>query len=642
MHKLSVTCILLSLLLLLPSLVMIAPVNAPRTITVPGNYSTIQQAIDAAGDGDTVFVKKGVYNEQIVIDKQLILRGEDKTATIIATSNSGAIILVSHDNVEIAGFTVRHDGAGRGYPDWYWSSGKAAIHLLNVKKCVIHDNQIVSRGCGIWLYGSNQNSLFDNTIQECDYGITVQSSNQNTLTKNTMTNNTNGLSLMSASGNNLKDNSLNGNSYNLAISSSDLSGYINNMDSSNSLEEKPVIYWIDESDRSVPDDAGCVVLVNCKNITVNGLTLKPSSQTAITLAGTQGCQVTNNHVSNSSIGIQIFNSQYDSIFDNHINVSSEGIASNGNGTIIQGNNIVAGTGISIGGYYQTIIGNTINSEQTSYFADYAITCSGGYNNISYNTMKAAMRGISITGSNNVFYGNDLDNCNEIELEKSDGNVIAKNNLAKTRIYIDTGSGNIICANKITAISDAITILTGYNNVFYANTIENCNAGLRIGSSAERVSNNTFYHNNFVNNERQIGKSCARNAVNFYDNGNEGNYWSDYSESNRNFDGVGASGYELKSYYDGTNGEVTYVCGIDHYPLSSPYDISKATVELPVWVDPAKPSAAIQPHNSNANESPTIKSNQLIVIAVTATIATIAVVAVLFLKKRSRQHTSSNR
>jgi parallel beta-helix repeat protein len=286
MNKIVAAFLLVSLLL--PVIATVKPVDAARTLTVPGSYSTIQQAIDAAGDGDTILVRKGTYNEQLVIDKQLFLRGEDKAGTVIATANSGAIILVSHDNVEVTGFTVRHDGSGRGYPNWYWSSGKAAIHLLNVKGCSIHDNLIVSRGCGIWLYGSNQNSIVENTIQECDYGIVVQSSSQNTLTQNAVTNSSNGLSLMFSQNNQLKDNNLHGNWYNFAISSSDLSGYINNLDSSNLIEGKPIIYWIDQTDQKVPYDAGSVVLVNCKGITVEGLTLKPSSQTAITLATLQG------------------------------------------------------------------------------------------------------------------------------------------------------------------------------------------------------------------------------------------------------------------------------------------------------------------------------------------------------------------
>ena len=39
----------------------------------PGNYTSIQDAIDNATDGDTVFVYKGLYFEHIVVDKSISL-----------------------------------------------------------------------------------------------------------------------------------------------------------------------------------------------------------------------------------------------------------------------------------------------------------------------------------------------------------------------------------------------------------------------------------------------------------------------------------------------------------------------------------------------------------------------------------------
>jgi parallel beta-helix repeat protein len=618
-------CLLVSLILL--PIATVKPINASsKTLTVPDNYSTIQQAITASNDGDTILVRKGTYNEQLVIDKQVFLRGEDKANTIITTSKSGAIILVSHSNVEITGFTVQHDSIGSGYPLWYWSSGKAAIHLLNVEHCNIYGNQIVSRGCGVWLYTSNQNNVYDNVIQECDYGITVQSSNGNTLSRNTMANNTYGLSFMDSSNNVLRNNDLHDNSKNLAISSSDLSGYINNMDATNLVAGKPIYYWIDQSDQSVPSDAGCVVLVNCKQIKVEGLNLSATNQAAIILAGTQGCTVTNNEISGSSIGIQIFNSLYDGIFNNNIN-TGEGIESNGNGTIIQNNNIKANTGISIGGYYQTVIGNTVNAKESG---DYTIACSGQYNNITQNSLQAAMRGLTITGPNNLFYSNTLTNCWEL-MVNSDNNVIAKNTLTGSRLSVD-GSKNIIAANTITGTGEAIYLGFAKNNTFYANTIKNNAVAVTIGSDSSHTSGNVFYLNNLIDNERQAGKNWAKNTANSWDNGKEGNYWSDRA---------GKTPYEIVcTRHDLTQGDVEFVCGKDNHPLTKPYDVSQATIELPQWIDPAKPATAIVPQNPTLiKPSSTLQPDPLSQPLPTATIAAIivptaiAIGAIVYLKKK---------
>jgi parallel beta-helix repeat protein len=631
----TIVAFLLVSLILLPAIATVKPAQASRTLTVPGSYSTIQQAIDAAEDGDTILVRKGTYNEQLVINKQVVLRGEDKTNTIIASANSGAIILVSHDNVEVTGFTVRHDGVGRGYPSWHWSSGKAAIHLLNVKGCNINDNLIVSRGCGIWLYSSNQNSIVKNTIQECDYGIVVQSSSQNTLTSNKVINCSFGLSFMSASGNVLKNNDLRWNSQSLAISSSDLSGYINDMDASNVLDDKPICYWVDQIDKSVPSDAGCVVLVNCKQVTVDSLILSANSQASITLAGTQGCIVSDNNISGSGVGIQLFNAQYDNIFNNTINTSSEGIKSNGNGTVIYNNNIQASIGISVGGYYQSIIGNTISAKETG---DYTIACSGQFNNISQNTLTSAMRGLTITGSNNLFYSNSIISCYKFMIH-SDNNVIAKNSLIGCTLTIDYATKNTVCANTITQSGTAIDLIFAKDNRFYANSITNNGAGVGIGSDASRLSGNRFYQNNFIDNGRQIGQNWARNTANYWDNDKEGNYWSDNTK--------GRAPYEIKSYYhdprQGVN--IDFVCGYDNHPLIEPYDLGNAVIELPQWTDPAKPSITLQPNDSNINKPTTTQPSSrpsggnppfpTETVAVTIVVAALAVTAALYLKKRGR-------
>jgi parallel beta-helix repeat protein len=57
--------------------------SAAQPLTVPGQYATIQSAIDAAKPGDTVSVKAGVYNEKLKFKEGIELKGESRETTIV-------------------------------------------------------------------------------------------------------------------------------------------------------------------------------------------------------------------------------------------------------------------------------------------------------------------------------------------------------------------------------------------------------------------------------------------------------------------------------------------------------------------------------------------------------------------------------
>ena len=65
-------------------------------------YRFIQQAIDNASSGDTIYVFDGVYDERIRVDKTLSILGEDKNITIIKQGCS-----IYADSVVLKNFTIR-------------------------------------------------------------------------------------------------------------------------------------------------------------------------------------------------------------------------------------------------------------------------------------------------------------------------------------------------------------------------------------------------------------------------------------------------------------------------------------------------------------------------------------------------------
>ena len=115
--------LLLVLVLVVSGIAAFLPVKGEyRKIVVPVDYSTIQEAIDAASEGDTIFVKKGIYQEEkLEIGKSLSLVGEDAEETeiyfvppLVDRQILGAIIqvrstalLIYADNVGISGLTLK-------------------------------------------------------------------------------------------------------------------------------------------------------------------------------------------------------------------------------------------------------------------------------------------------------------------------------------------------------------------------------------------------------------------------------------------------------------------------------------------------------------------------------------------------------
>jgi nitrous oxidase accessory protein len=202
--------------------------------------------------------------------------------------------------------------------------------------------------------------------------------------------------------------------------------------------------------------------------------------------------------------------------------------------------------------------------------------------------------INITNNiiSSIQYGNG------ISLQYGSENTIGGNNITTcggTGVYIEGGSGCSIINNNIvnngfgTSFSDASgnnTIIGNYfgnstynyglqlNNDCSNNTIVgNTFAYNQYGLAIEPPSSNTFYHNNFIQNTFQAllfgGNSDWAGLVNYWDNGKEGNYWSDYHGIEIDHTGIGNSPYPLVANWDGNT---VY---FDNYPLILPFNTSSS-------------------------------------------------------------------
>ena len=62
--------------------------GSPSVIAVPGDHSTIQEAVDAARPGDLVLIDPGTYRETVVVDEDgITIRGRDRNTVILDGGN---------------------------------------------------------------------------------------------------------------------------------------------------------------------------------------------------------------------------------------------------------------------------------------------------------------------------------------------------------------------------------------------------------------------------------------------------------------------------------------------------------------------------------------------------------------------------
>jgi len=120
-------------------------------------YQFIQDGVDTASEGDTVYVYSGIYFENVIINKTIFLVGENRNSTIIDANQSGSVVLITSDEAEISGFTLQHSGND------YWNSGAE----IKADDCKIDDNIIRNNRQGIVIHhNSNRNIVSNNNITE--------------------------------------------------------------------------------------------------------------------------------------------------------------------------------------------------------------------------------------------------------------------------------------------------------------------------------------------------------------------------------------------------------------------------------------------------------------------------------------------
>jgi parallel beta-helix repeat protein len=508
------------------------------TIIVPDNYDTIQEAINHALDGDTVFVRARTYYEDIVVNKSISLIGENRDTTFIFGGNTTYVVLVTSDNATVVGFTVRNGGP---------AEDRYGIGLMNVEGCNISMNSLTPEDLvGILLTTSSHNKIIGNTFTGSGLAVVANSF------KNTVVNNTVG--------------------------------------------GKPIIYLEGETNQIVYGSyAGQVIFVNCTGCAVENGRFGNTS-IGVQIRNSKYCNVSYCSFDHCFEGISTGRCSGNRISRNNITNTIYGLVNYGvNSSILDGNYV--GNNGQHGIYFlnsrnSSIVGNMLaQNNNTGIYLDHAWSSyvSGnyiidGYNGVyiwfssnitlTQNKLTGVWYGVQMTYlSNNVISENNITETDmAIILDHTDANSIYGNNMTNNGLgvrLLQFSSNNTISGNSIRSLVtlNGVGLYFGTlsnNNLVVENDIEANTYAFQFWN----CSNNRIYHNNVINNTHQV-YIYFNTSTNIWDNGypSGGNYWSDYNSTDV-YRGV----FQNETGSDGIGDTPNIIDpqNIDNYPLMGPF------------------------------------------------------------------------
>lgn len=351
--------LLISVLLLInidvthPTTVPLSPQTWYVDDDEPADFQTIQEAINNSTSGDTIFVLNGTYYEHVVINKTISLVGQNQTITVVDGMGNGTVIAVTADNVTITNFTIRNSGEKYVYGEpAIWCGIMVGGYEQPVNYTSISNNALKDNYIGVFMYYALNGTLSNNVIENNTNGVWLISFRSD-IVNNSVSHNVNGLITQGLAWSNISHNTIESNegvgmhldtcfssvidgnlverngwgidvaeSANLTLKRNDLidnrhgfgvfgdslTSYIHSIDSSNTVDGKPVYYIANQKNFTVGSstfpDVGFLGIVNCTKINVENLNLTGNSQ-GLLLAGVTNSSISEVNIYNNKFGIHL-------------------------------------------------------------------------------------------------------------------------------------------------------------------------------------------------------------------------------------------------------------------------------------------------------------------------------------------------
>lgn len=341
----------------------------------------------------------------------------------VLTDDIYGTLVIQKDNIVLDGAGHKLDREGRG--GFALSAGirdhNQNPEFVGTNNVVIKNLEIVDYHYGIEVAGSN-NQIIGVTLTggNTHNGVAIWDSGSNTIINKCNIFNNEGIGIYSGNGVIISDNYIVNNSHmgiqfrsaigklrnnllfnnRLAFSFSTFPTSSDIIDVSNIIDGKPVYCWVNEHDRTLPSEAGYVALINCNNITVQGLSVFASEE-----------------IKHNSNGINLYSTRDSTIKNNYLQAGT-GISMSGQNNIISENYL--GDGIKLSSASNiSVTKNNAKGISLSSSSDCVV---------SENTLVGCSKALSLWASDqNRFVQNNIEDCSiGVSIFNSDRNVFSDN------------------------------------------------------------------------------------------------------------------------------------------------------------------------------------------------------------------------
>ncbi len=499
-------------------LIWLMPIDGARTYIVDdsgfANFDTIQEAVVAASNGDTVYIKPGVYNEEVILNKSLTLMpltGESE-AIILKGDGKETGITITADGCSLQGLTIQDftgpaiyvQSSRNSIKDNVFKNANPAILVRGSHENTITENTIMDSQGAVALWdNSTDNQVSENDILGCNVSIIVREAAENRILRNKISDAYWGIWLDNAGDCQIESNDIQSKRYGMwVLNSSNINIYQNKvLTASPASDMTQGINLANTSETTLQDNAindvafGLLISSSKNNKLMDNRVLH--SINAVFIKDSDMQELKNNSIIATEYGIRMENSTRNTLRQNKIEDCTVGFdLGTSRQNDISENNIsgITDTAMQIISSSE----NTLTSNQIADSSKGIILLDSAANQLAANRFQNVEWSLYIEAETKEGFNNSIDESNVVDyvpivyLFGRHGEMIQDRDIAHlTLAYCEN-----VTVKNTAVTNDAVFLFDSKNSRILENNISGCFGMRLVQSNENEISGNHLLGNKF--------------------------------------------------------------------------------------------------------------------------------------------------